>query len=343
MEGEAPEAERAKGRRLERVRDFAIYGVLALLVLFFGQVTRNHAFIKQDNLIDVLRQSSILCIAAIGMTMVVLTGGIDLAVGSVMALVAVLGAMAARHVAPPQFGDLPFLVVLPALLLFGFLWGSATAAFITRLSIPPLVTTLGTMAVGRGIVQWITGAESVRNPAPDADWEALTWFGKGFVGPTIHDSRLPAPVLVAALVAGLGAFLLHRTTFGTYLYGIGCNEEACRLSGVNVRRIKTLAYGFAGAVFALAGIVNLGRQGYALPAAATGFELDVVTAVVLGGVSITGGEGHIAGVIAGVLILGVLENGLTMLNLQFYEILVVKGAVLLVAVALDRLLRRRAT
>jgi ribose/xylose/arabinose/galactoside ABC-type transport system permease subunit len=337
MEAQAPEAERAKGRRLERVRDFAIYGVLALLVLFFGQVTRNHAFVSRGNLIDVLRQSSILCIAAIGMTMVVLTGGIDLAVGSVMALVGVIGAMAARHVAAGQFGDLPFLVVLPALLLSGFLWGGATATFITRLSIPPLVTTLGTMAVGRGIVQWITGAESVRNPAPDPDWEMLTWFGKGFVG------GLPAPVLVAAIVAALGAFLLHRTTFGTCLYGIGCNEEACRLSGVNVRRIKTLAYGFAGAVFALAGIVNLGRQGYALPAAATGFELDVVTAVVLGGVSITGGEGHVAGVIAGVLILGVVENGLTMLNLQFYEILVVKGAVLLVAVALDRLLRRRAS
>ena len=335
-EAEPPDRERAKGKRLERARDFAIYGVLALLVLFFGQVTRNHAFVSKGNLIDVLRQSSILCVAAIGMTLVVLTGGIDLAVGSVMALIGVLGAMAARHAAPGQFGDLPFVVVLPALLLCGFLWGGATAAFITRLSIPPLVTTLGTMAVGRGIVQWITGAESVRNLAPDPDWEALTWFGKGFVGP------LPAPVLVAAVVAMLGAFLLHRTTFGTYLYGIGCNEEACRLSGVNVRRVKTLAYGLAGAVFALAGIMNLGRQGYALPAAATGFELDVVTAVVLGGVSITGGEGHVAGVIAGVLILGVVENGLTMLNLQFYEILVVKGAVLLVAVALDRLLRRKA-
>jgi ribose/xylose/arabinose/galactoside ABC-type transport system permease subunit len=342
MEADGPGRERApargrtRGRRLERAREFAIYGVLILLVLYFGRVTRNHAFISSENLIDVLRQSSILGVASIGMTMVVLTGGIDLAVGSVMALVAVLAAMAARHALPGQFGNLPFLLVFPAALLFGFLWGGATAGFITRLAIPPLVTTLGTMAVGRGIVQWITGAESVRNLAPDPDWDQLTWFGKGFVGP------LPAPVLVAALVVALGAFLLHRTTFGTYLYGIGCNEEACRLSGVNVRRVKTLAYGLAGAVFALAGIMNLGRQGYALPAAATGFELDVVTAVVLGGVSITGGEGNVAGVVAGVLILGVVENGLTMLNLQFYEILVVKGAVLLVAVALDRLLRRKA-
>jgi len=330
----------ATGRRLARMREYGIWGVLLLLVLFFGEVTRNHAFRKAENLVDVLRQSSILCVAAIGMTMVVLTGGIDLAVGSVMALIAVLGAMAVRHAAPGEFGNLAFVLVLPALLLLGFLWGGATATFITRLSIPPLVTTLGTMAVGRGLVQWITGAESIRNGAPTPGWDALTWFGSGFVGPS--SNGIPAPVVVAALVAGLGAFLLHRTTFGIYLYGIGCNEEACRLSGVNVRRVKALAYALGGAIFALAGIMNFGRQGYALPAAATGFELDVVTAVVLGGVSITGGEGHVAGVVAGVLILGVLENGLTMVNLQFYEILVVKGAVLLLAVALDRLLRRKA-
>jgi ribose transport system permease protein len=339
VEGEsAPTSGARRGEKLARLRDFGIYLVLILLVAWFGAVTRHHAFVSWGNLVDVLRQSSILCVAAIGMTLVVLTGGIDLAVGSLMALIGVLGALAVRAPAPGEaagFGNLPFLVVLAALLIFGFAWGGATAAFITRLGIPPLVTTLGTMAVGRGLVQWITGAESVRNGAPDADWEALTWFGKGFVGP------VPAPVVVAATVAALGAFLLHRTTFGTYLYGIGCNEEACRLSGVNVRRVKTLAYGLGGLIFALAGIMNFGRQGYALPAAATGFELDVITAVVLGGVSITGGEGHVGGVIAGVLILGVLENGLTMVNLQFYEILVVKGAVLLLAVALDRLLRRR--
>jgi ribose transport system permease protein len=326
-------------RSRARLRDFGIYGVLLLLVAFFGTFTRDHAFIQRDNLLDVLKQSSILAVAAVGMTLVVLTGGIDLAVGSVMALVGVLAAMAARHAEAGAFGDLPLVVVLPGALAFGFAWGCATAAFITRLGIPPLVTTLGTMAVGRGVVQWITGAEAVRNGVPDKDWDALVWLGQGFVGPSRWN--LAAPAAVAIVVALLGAFLLHRTTLGTYLYGIGCNEEACRLSGVAVRRVKTLAYGFAGAVFALAGVMNFGRMGYALPAAANGFELDVVTAVVLGGVSITGGEGHVAGVVAGVLILGVLENGLIMLNLQFYEIAVIKGAVLLAAVALDRRLRRR--
>ena len=326
-------------RSRARLRDFGIYGVLLLLVAFFGTCTRNHAFIQRANLLDVLKQSSVLAVAAIGMTFVVLTGGIDLAVGSVMALVGVLAALAVRHTEPGTFGDWPWLVVLPAALAFGFLWGGATAAFITRLAIPPLVTTLGTMAVGRGVVQWITGAEAVRGGAPDHDWDALVWLGQGFLGPS--EWNLAAPAAVASAVALVGAFLLHRTTFGTYLYGIGCNEEACRLSGVDVRRVKALAYGFAGAVFALAGVMNFGRMGYALPAAASGFELDVVTAVVLGGVSITGGEGHVAGVIAGVLILGVLENGLIMMNLQFYEIAVIKGAVLLAAVALDRSLRRR--
>lgn len=340
MSDGAGERDDRGARSRARLRDFGIYGVLLLLVAFFGTFTRGHAFIQRANLLDVLKQSSILAVAAIGMTLVVLTGGIDLAVGSVMALVGVLAALAARYTEAGAFGDLPLAIVLPGALAFGFAWGCATATFITRLGIPPLVTTLGTMAVGRGAVQWLTGAEAVRNSVPDRDWDALVWLGQGFLGPS--QWNLAAPAAVAAVVALIGAFLLHRTTFGTYLYGIGCNEEACRLSGVDVRRVKTLAYGFAGAVFALAGIMNFGRMGYALPAAATGFELDVVTAVVLGGVSITGGEGHVAGVIAGVLILGVLENGLVMMNLPFYEIAVIKGAVLLAAVALDRGLRQRA-
>jgi ribose transport system permease protein len=341
--GAAPVVSGGRTLRLARARDLGIYVVLLLIVAWFGGTTRNHAFVSGGNLVDLLRQSSILAVAAVGMTFVVLTGGIDLAVGSVMALIGVLAAAVARSATTPGpfplpswLTELPVALVLPAMLLLGFGWGLGTAMLVTRLEIPPLITTLGTMTLGRGLVQWLTGAGSIYNPAPRADWDRLVWLGKGVV------YGVPAPVIVAAVVVLLGAFLLHRTTFGTWLYGIGCNEEACRLSGVDVRRVKTLAYAFAGAVFALAGVMSLGRQGYALSAANTGFELDVVTAVVLGGVSITGGEGRLLGVVAGVLILGALDNGLAMQNLQPYAILMIKGAVLLAAVGFDRALRRRA-
>jgi len=330
--------------RLARWRDFGIFVVLGLLVLFFGATTRDHAFLASENLVNVLRQSAILAVAAIGMTLVVLTGGIDLSVGSVLSLSGMVAALLCRSIAAQgspladaaRNSGSTALFVVALVLALGFAWGVGTAALITRLRIPPLIATLGTMSIGRGAVQWLTGGESVRNEFGGATWTWLTWLGGG------SWLRVPGPVIVAGIVVLLGAFLLHRTVFGTWLFGIGCNEEACRLAGVNVRRIKSLTYGLAGVVFALAGVMGLGRQGYALPAAATGFELDVVTAVVLGGVSITGGEGHVLGVVAGVLILGALDNGLTMLSLQFYEILVIKGAVLLAAVALDRLLRRSA-
>jgi ribose/xylose/arabinose/galactoside ABC-type transport system permease subunit len=336
-----PRAETDRPHRLARVRELGIFAFLVLLVACFGLATEDHVFVSGGNLRDLLRQCAILAVAAVGMTLVVLTGGIDLSVGSLMALSGLLAALLGRG-SRGATGDaaapgLPAPLVILLVLAGGFAWGAATAAFVSRLHIPPLITTLGTMSIGRGLVQWITGGESVRNEVASANWERLMWLGRGHAFDTV-----PAPVIVAVVVALLGAFVLHRTTFGTWLYGIGCNEEACRLSGVNVRRVKTLAYALAGAVFALAGVMYLGRQGYALPAAAMGFELDVVTAVVLGGVSITGGEGHVLGVMAGVLILGALDNGLTMLGRQIHEILVVKGAVLLLAVALDRFLRRAA-
>ena len=320
---------------LTRWRDFSVWGVLLLLLIVFGSATRNHAFLSAGNLVDLLRQSSILAVAAMGMTLLVLTGGIDLSVGSLMALVGVGLALGGRADESGAAGWSPWLLV-PLGGAAGFVWGGLTATCITRLQIPPLITTLGTLSIGRGLVQWITGGESIRNLHASANWERLLTAGRGSLGP------LPTPVVVAAAVVAAVAFLLRRTIFGIHLYGLGCNEEACRLAGIDVRRVKLLAYGLAGSIFALAGLMHLGRTGYAQPDAARGFELDVVTAVVLGGVSITGGEGRVNGVLAGVLILGALDNGLTMLNLQNYQILVVKGAVLLLAVTADRLLARRA-
>lgn len=326
--------------RLFRFRELGIFAVLILLMVYFGSATDNHVFLKKDNLVDILRQSSILGIAAVGMTMVILTAGIDLSVGSVMALVGLLSAIFAIRL------HIPWFAVVPMAMIIGLACGGFHATCITRLTIPPLITTLGTMAAIRGAVQWITGAQAVYLPADPgggghaaweatkANWEVLTWMGSGSVGP------VPAPVIVVTIVTLFGWVFLNRTIWGRYLYGIGSNEKACRLSGVNVPLMKYVTYGLAALIFAIAGLVNMGRQGYALPAAATGFELDVITAVVLGGVSIMGGEGKLWGVVVAVLILGVLDNGLTMLNAQFYQISVIKGCVLLIAVGLDRFIRR---
>jgi ribose/xylose/arabinose/galactoside ABC-type transport system permease subunit len=315
-------------RTILRFRDYGIYAVLAVVVLYFTLTTRDHVFILGNNPVDILVQSSILCIAAVGMTLVIITGGIDLSMGSIMALVGLLSAIAGAQ------AEWPWYVILPMAAGIGVAAGSINAFCITILDIPPLITTLGSMAAWRGAVNWITQAKAVYNTSSSSNWDALTWMGKGTL------LGIPAPIVVAGVMMTLGWIGLNKTIWGTYLYGIGCNEEACRLSGVNVRRMKFMAYGLSGTIFAIAGLVNMGRQGYALPLAATGFELDVITAVVLGGVSIMGGEGKLSGVIAGVLILGALDNGLTMLNVQFYEISVIKGSVLLLAVGFDRFCRR---
>jgi len=302
---------------------YGIVFVLVAMVIFFGCMSK--AFFKFDNIINVARQVSILGIIAVGMTLVMLTGGIDLSVGSIVGLSGVLAAtlMATNGVNV----ILSIIITLVVVTLFGFISGLA----ITKLDIPPLIATLGVMTMARGVAYIISnGLPIYRIPA------MMTALGQGYI------AYIPIPVVVMILVFVLGIFLLNKTYFGRYFYAIGGNAEATRLSGINVKRMTLIVYILCSLLSGLAGMILMGRLNSGQPSAGSGLELDVVTAVVLGGVSVSGGEGKMSGVVVGVIIMGVLANGLLLMNVNDYYQMVIKGAVLILAVGFDKIAKRNA-
>ncbi|HYG56747.1 MAG TPA: ribose ABC transporter permease, partial [Symbiobacteriaceae bacterium] len=255
---------------------------------------------------------------ASGMTLVILTGGIDLSVGPVLALSsAVMAGLAAG-------GTHPLVAVLAGLAV-GAALGAANGTVITRGGVAPFVATLGTMTIARGLTLVYTDGRPITG-LPDA----LTALGTGYVGP------IPAPVVVMAAVVLVTYLVLTHTPFGRFIYAVGSNEEAARFAGISVPRTKTLAYMLTGIAAALAGLVLTGRLNSAQPTAGAGFELDAIAAVVLGGTSLAGGQGGILGTVVGALIIGTLDNGLNLLNVSSFYQQVAKGAVILIAVLLDR-------
>ncbi|MFC4596735.1 ABC transporter permease [Cohnella hongkongensis] len=300
---------------------YGIYIVLLLLVLFFS--VASDAFLSVDNLLNILRQVSIVGIVAVGMTFVILTAGIDLSIGSIIGVSAVLAAKLMLFGVHPA---LAFVLTLVA----GIVIGLVNTYFIHEIQIPALIVTLATLTALRGIAYIITGGLPVYGLP-----EGYSFIGQGYV------MGIPVPVILMLSCFAVGYFVLEKTRFGRYVYGVGSNEEASRLSGVNVRKIKYIAYCLSGFLSALAGLVLLSRVNSGQPTAGTGYELDVIIGVVLGGVSMNGGEGRISGVITGILIMGVLTNGMILLNISEYYQLVVKGAVLLLAVSLDYVSKKR--
>ena len=270
-----------------------------------------------------LRQVSIIGICAVGLTFVLLTGGIDLSVGSV---IGVSGMTCATLVA----AGFPVVVAVAAALAFGFIAGLLAALIINEAGIPPLITTLGLMTSFRGLSYIIGGGLPVYG-VPDG----LKALGQGYV------LGIPVPVILMGATLVAGHVVLTHTRFGREVYGVGGNEEAARLSGVNVKALKYRVYALSAFLAAFAGIVLMARVNSGQPKGGEGYELDIITAVVLGGVSIFGGVGRLSGVLAGVLIMGVLANGMILLNVNEYVQWVVKGAVLLAAVALDQFIHRQ--
>lgn len=290
------------------------------LVVFFSIM--NPKFLSVANGTNILRQISVVGIATVGMTMVILTGGIDLSVGSTLALTSVI--MAKLLVG--EVGIFPSLFIT---LAAGALLGLINALLINKLRIPPLIATLGTITIYRGLAYIITGGVSVYGFP-----ESFRVIGQGYLGP------VPVPVIIQIIVYAIGFYILYKTPLGRHIYGIGSNETASYLSGVNVSRVKYFVYIFSGILGAVAGIVTLSRINSGLPNAATGFELDVVTAVVLGGISVKGGEGHLFGSIIGCLIMGVLANGMILIGIEEYYQMLVKGIVLIGALGIDINLKR---
>jgi ribose transport system permease protein len=303
-------------------QSYGIVLVLGMLLLFFG--LSSPVFFTVPNLFNIARQVSIMGIVAVGMTFVMITGGIDLSVGSMIAVAGVLGAKLMVEASWP-----PVAAVL-LVLAIGAVLGLVNGLIIVKFDIPPLIATLGLMTIARGAAFIMTGGLPVyRLP------EGFQFLGQGYLW------IIPVPVLVMLVVFILGGIVLYLSFPGRYFYAIGGNEEAARLSGVDVDRYKLVVYSCLGFLTSLAGIILLSRINSGQPTAGSGFELDVVTAVVLGGVSISGGEGKLGGVLAGVLIIGVLSNGLIILNVEEYYQSVIKGLVLLCAVGFDRASKKK--
>jgi ribose transport system permease protein len=305
------------------LKEFSIYLALVILVIFFSVVTEGK-FQRPANVLNVMRQISMLGIASVGMAFVLLLGGIDLSIGSNITLVNIVASWlmvnAGLHPVPACLAA----VVMSTAVGFGNGW------IIANIRMPPLIVTLASMTILEGVAYMICNGVPI--------FGFPKWFeviGQGYLGP------IPIPVIIMIVILAIGSFILNLTYFGRYFYAVGGNEEASALSGINVKRVKYLAYTLSGLFAGIAGVVMLSRTMSGQALAGKGFEFDVLTAVVLGGVSITGGSGKISNVVAGILILGLLSNGMVLVDLSQYAQMVLKGAVLMAAVGFDCLQKTR--
>ena len=299
-------------------RSTVFYPLVGLVVVCIVMVFASDSFLSVSNINNILRQVSINALIAVGMTYVILTGGIDLSVGAVMAL---SGTVAAGLMSGGMNGGLALLLCL----LIGLAFGVANGAFVARAGMPPIIVTLATMGIARGLALIYTGGYPISGLP---SW--IRWFGGGSV------LGVQTPIAIMAIVYLAGWVLLERTPFGRYVYAIGGNETATRLSGVRVARYKLLVYALSGFTAAVAAVVLTSRLMSGQPNAGEGFELDAIAAVVLGGTSIAGGRGSLIGTLLGALLLGVLNNGLNMVGVNPYVQTVVKGGIILLAIYIGR-------
>ncbi|MEO0012026.1 MAG: hypothetical protein RLZZ535_415 [Cyanobacteriota bacterium] len=300
-----------------------VAGILPILVaicILFALLSPN--FLSAGNAVNILRQASINIVLATGMTFVILTGGIDLSVGSILAVSAVVAVLVSLL---PAIGWL----AVPAALLTGLLLGLVNGALITFLNVPPFIVTLGTLTALRGAAFLVANGTTVINRDLN-----FAWIGNSYVGP------LPWLVIIALLTVVVSWFVLRQTVLGVQIYAVGGNERAARLTGIKVNRVLLFVYGISGLLSGLAGIMSSSRLYSATGLLGQGYELDAIAAVILGGTSFTGGIGTIVGTLFGALIIAVLNNGLTLLNMSYFWQLVVKGLVIIVAVIIDRLRKR---
>lgn len=289
--------------------------ILILICLIASQLSP--VFFTLANFSNVARQTSITAILAAGMTFVILTGGIDLSVGSVLA---VSGAIGAGILAGTNNVGLALLVMLALGAAFGLING----VLITRMSMPPFIATLATMVIARGVTMVYTKGYPIA-----VGNDTFSFLGRGDI------AGIYVPILIMIVIYLIGYYILKNTRFGRYVFSTGGNEEATMLSGINVKRVKTLVYIISGALASLAGIILTARLSSAQPTAGQGMELDAIAAVILGGTSLSGGLGTIGGTIVGAFILGVLSNILNLMNVNPFYQDIVKGLVIIIAVVTD--------
>lgn len=292
---------------------------IGLIVLVIVLSFASDYFLTFNNILNILRQVSIIGIVAYGMTFVILSGGIDLSVGSVLALSSAItaGVMSSTH---------SFTLAVLAGLATGALMGTFTGFLVSKAKMPAFIVTLAMMSIGRGLTLIYTGGR----PISEGFTDLFNYIGGGYVGP------IPFPVILLLILLGVGYLVLNNTPYGRYVYALGGNEDATRLSGINTDKIKMTVFTISGIMAAVSGIVLASRLGSAQPQAGTGYELDAIATVVLGGTSLAGGQGGIIGTLMGALIIGVLNNGMTLLGVSSFFQQVVKGLVILLAVYIDR-------
>ncbi len=294
--------------------------LLGLFLLVVIVSILNPSFLEPLNLLNLLRQVAINALIAFGMTFVILTGGIDLSVGAILALSSALtaGMMVA--------GVDPIIAIIVGCIL-GALMGMVNGLFITKGKMAPFIATLATMTIFRGLTLVYTGGNPITGLG---DNYLFQLFGRGyFLG-------IPVPAITMILAFVILFILLHKTPFGRKTYAIGGNEKAALISGIKVSKVKIMIYSLSGMLAALAGAILTSRLNSAQPTAGTSYELDAIAAVVLGGTSLSGGKGRIFGTLIGALIIGTLNNGLNLLGVSSFYQMVVKGIVILIAVLLDR-------
>lgn len=312
---------------MEKKRRFSVsqvfvYLILLFVIIFFSVLSDK--FLKTKNILNICRQVSMIGICSVGMTMVLLTGGIDISIGSLIALAGVVGAKLMAEAGWPVYLAMLIGVIVSVVC------GLVSGIMVARFDVPALIATLAMQTIARGIAFILTAGIPVYGLP-----ETVKALGQGyFLG-------IPIPVYIMVLVFFIGWWMLEQTTFGRHVYALGGNEEVARLSGINVFKRKVQIYALSGLFAGISGVIMLSRINSGQPNTSEGFEMDVITAAVLGGVSVAGGQGKIINVIAGVFIMGMLSNGMTLLNLDEYWQWVVKGLVLLFAVAFDNLQRKR--
>jgi ribose transport system permease protein len=294
--------------------------VLILLVVLMSIFAPN--FNRVDNLLNIARSISVNAILAAGLTFVILTGGIDLSVGSIVAVSGVVAVIAAIAGVPA-----PVAVIIG--MAIGGACGLVNGVLTAYLALAPFIVTLGTMTFLRGLAYTITNGQPI--VSSDLNFKDL---GNGYL------LGVPLPVIAMVIVFLVAWFVLERTRYGRHVYAVGGNPQAARLAGVQVNRVLLSVYVIAGICAGLAGVIFAARVISAQPTAGTGYELDAIAAVVLGGTSLVGGRGRIVGTLIGAVILGVLTTGLILLNVQFFTQLLIKGVVIILAVAIDSLKQR---
>ena len=324
-------------RQKDLIQKFAALGGLLILVLVFS-LTSN-AFFTVGNAMTVSLQVTTIVYLGIGATLVILTGGIDLSVGSVLALSGVVAGMLVKS-------GLPVPAAMAIGIVVGALCGAVNGLCVTRLKLPPFIATLGMMLVARGVALQLTDARAISGLGEafgllgnGALWRIEEIDEQGF--PNVVFPGIPYPVLLMVLLAVVAGILLRRTTLGRHLHAVGSNGEAARLSGVNVAGVAMFAYIASGALAGLAGCVLMSRLVTAQPNEGVMYELDAIAAAVIGGTSLIGGVGTISGTVIGAFVIGILRNGLNMNGVSAFSQQIIIGLVILVTVWIDQLRNRR--